>query len=211
MVTKRYSGLGLGALIALTVALMILNAPTLAQPVQAQDPPVELAGRTTFEGVLTDHEFIFSPKDINFCEAKATLLHLDKEKYELRVAEKCGFGPRLAIWELSINKAGKVDGIFQAQVLYPQQDTGTVFGEIWLHTGCMMVGDFPTLTGTWDGETLSAATTISGRCHGGTMWGDPAIWEMMGVEDPKGLLADGVTWDDGPAAMTFGAELTVTE
>lgn len=75
----------------------------------------------------------------------------------------------------------------------------------------MLVGDFPALTGTWDGETLVATTTFAGRCRGGTMWGDPTIWVMMGVEDPTGLLADGVTWDDGPAVMTFGAALTVTE
>lgn len=42
-----------------------------------------------------------------------------------------------------------------------------------------MVGDFPALMGTWDGETL-AATTFDGRCHGGTMWGDLAIWQTMG-------------------------------
>jgi hypothetical protein len=43
------------------------------------------------------------------------------------------------------------------------------------------------------------------------MWSDPAIWDMVGVEDPNGLLDDGVTWDDGPAVMTFGAALRVTE
>jgi hypothetical protein len=160
MFSKRQIGIGVGLVLVLATALLMGSGLSLAQSAKAQDPPVELEGRTTFEGVLTDHAFVFSPKDKNFCEAKATLIHLEKEKYELRVAEQCGFGSRLAIWDLTIDQAGKVGGEFQAQVLHPQQDTGAVFGEIWLHTGCMMVGDFPALTGTWDGETLYAATIL---------------------------------------------------
>lgn len=211
MFSKRPIWISVSLVLMVAAVLLVGSDLTVAQSAPAAEAPVELAGRTFFEGVLTDHTLIFSPREINACEAKASLLHLEKERYELRVAEKCGFGPRLAIWDLTIDKDGKVGGVFQARVLHPQLATGTVFGEIWLHTGCMLVGDFPTLTGTWDGETLSATTTFAGRCHGGTMWGDPKIWEMMGVEDPNGLLADGVTWDDGAARMTFGVELTVTE
>lgn len=211
MFSKHPIWISVSLVLMFATALLVGSDLTAAQSVQMQDSPVELAGRTTFEGALTDHELIFSPGDVNFCEAKATLVPVEKEKYELRVAETCGFGPRLAIWELTIDKDGKVGGVFQVRVLHPQLATGTVFGEIWLHTGCMLVGDFPALTGTWDGETLTAATTFAGRCHGGTMWGDPAIWDMMGIEDPNGLLDDGITWDDGPAVMTFGAALTVTE
>lgn len=85
-------------------------------------------------------------------------------------------------------------------------------GEIWLHTGCMMVGDFPNVTGTWDGEQLRIYTSFEGRCHGGTMWGDGEIMQMLsGDDDPAGPVADGLDWDDGPARLEFGVDLTATE
>ena len=53
-------------------------------------------------------------------------------------------------------------------------------------------------------------TSFQGRCHGGDMWGESEIMGFIsGDTDPESPIADGLTWDDGPARMEFGVDLMV--
>ena len=97
----------------------------------------------------------------------------------------------------------------------PDFETGTLVGDVRLHTGCEVTkGTFPDYVGTWDGTSLSVAGDLLGPCEGGTMWGEPSFFDpgegFPGVDDPEGYLDDGLTADDGPAHMTFGLDLTVS-
>lgn len=193
------------ALLAFSIGFLAVNVSA-----DSHQEPVEMGGYSFFNGELIETGYVISDEALNSCEAKATLVHLEDEQYELRVGEICGFGPRLTIWDLTISEAGEVGGTFHAQTFHPASETGSPMGEIWLHTGCMMVGDFPALTGTWDGETLRAYTSFEGRCNGGTMWGEPEIMGFLsGDTDPDGPIADGLDWNDGPARMEFGVDLSV--
>ena len=176
----------------------------------SEGDPVEMIGHSFFNGEIVESGYVISDEAFNQCEARATLIPVEGQQYELRVGEICGFGPRLSIWDLTIAEDGTVGGVMQAEVVYPPQDTGSVMGELWLRTGCMMVGDFPALSGTWDGEHLRTYTSFQGRCHGGDMWGEGEIMGFIsGDTDPESPIADGLTWDDGPARMEFGVDLMV--
>ena len=167
-------GIGSLATLALIIGLISLSAMGVSAEAQEGPPesPVEMSGYSFFDGELIESEYVISDEALNQCLAKATLVPLEGENYELRVGEICGFGPRLTIWDLTISEEGEVGGVFHAQTLYPASEAGSPMAEIWLHTGCMMVGDFPALSGTWDGENLRAYTSFEGRCNGGTMWGE---------------------------------------
>lgn len=186
-------------LVLMTLMLFVLQASTLAEPVQ-------LVGRTIFVGYFSTSGFEFSPADYNYCEASAVLTQTGRTTYELALSE-CGF--RDSTWELAITPGGAVSGIGWPEDEGPE-------AEVALHTGCNVThGTFPVFRGTWDGTRLQAYTHFNGRCDGGTFWGDPLFWDgwdgIPGVEDPDGILDDGVTWDDGPAHVTFGLELAAAD
>lgn len=210
---KRFwIGLGFIALLALLVGQISFSAADVSADshTESRDAPIEMSGYSFFNGALIDSGYIISDEALNQCTARATLIPIQGQQYELRVGEICGFGPRLTIWDLTIDNDGSVGGIFHARSIHPANETGSPMGEIWYHTGCMMVGDFPALSGTWDGEHLRAYTSFEGRCHGGTMWGEPEIMAFLsGDTDPESPIADGLDWGDGPARMEFGVDLTV--
>lgn len=212
MQRKRQMIFGAACMMALALATILLGPSAKKTAALAADAPVEMAGHSFFNGTLIDSEYVVSDEANNQCPAVATLVHLEDDAYELRLSEACQSEPRLTIWELTIADDGSVTGTFHAQSITPAPETGSVMGEIWLHTGCMMVGDFPNLTGTWDGEQLRIYTSFEGRCHGGTMWGNGTIMQMLsGDDDPTGPVADGLDWDDGPARLEFGVDLTAMD
>lgn len=202
-------GIGCAGVVALLIGLGQLSVGHVSA--QSEMAPVELAGTTWVTGELTETGYQFSDKELNYCIAKATLIHVDGEQYELRVNEE-DCGPRLSIWDLTINDEGDVGGTFMTTVVDPPSETGSVMGELWLFTGCMMVGDFPELQGTWDGELLHVTTSFGGRCHAGRYWGDPEVMAFFsGDDDPEGPMANGLDWADGPTYVEFGADLVVAE
>lgn len=209
---RKQIWVGIGAVTVLILFAALVSLPVLNVSADSHGGPVEMSGHSFFNGHLIDSEYVISDETFNQCEARATLVPIEGEKYELRVGEICGFGPRLTVWDLTVDEDGNVGGVFHATSIHPENDTGSVMGEIWYHTGCMMVGDFPALTGTWDGERLRAYTSFEGRCHGGTMWGEPEIMAFLsGDDDPESPIADGLDWDDGPARMEFGVDLRVEQ
>lgn len=144
------------------------------------------------------------------------MVQVGKEQYELRLFEGGPCGNRMSIWDLYIDKEGNVTGEAWADMVNPPAETGSMLGQWWLHTGCKMIGAeplFPGITGTWDGTTLIADTNFEGYCDGGTMWTGPDLWSrVVDVENEnEGRLADGVSWEDGPVHVRFGAELTIAE
>jgi len=209
---RKWILFGIGTVAVLALVVGLISLPTAYVSADSHEEPVEMSGHSFFNGELIESGYVISDEALNQCQAKATLVPLEGKNYELRVGEICGFGPRLTIWDLTISEEGEVGGLFHAQSLYPASEVGSVMAEIWLHTGCMMVGDFPVLSGTWDGENLRAYTSFEGRCNGGTMWGEPEIMGFLsGDDDPDGPVADGLDWDDGPARMEFGIDLIVAE
>ncbi len=195
-------------LAAIILAIMLVAVVLVAVPASA-DSAMSLEGTSTFVGVFSPSGFVFSPAWFNYCDAQATLTPMGGDQYELNLTE-C-WGGRSGIWELTINKAGKVKGL--AWVEYPE-----MVAEIAEHTGCPVShGTYPIYHGTWDGTTLNVETEFHGRCDGGTMWGEAWFWDefeplgLPAVPDPDGILDDGVTWDDGPAHVTFGMELTILD
>ena len=204
--------LAAAGVVVLALATILLGPSTSTTAAVAEVAPVEMAGYSFFNGVLIESDYVISDEARNQCPAVGTLVHLQDDAFELRLSEACQAEPRLTIWELAIADDGSVEGVFHAQSISPAPATGSVMGEIWLHTGCMMVGDFPNVTGTWDGEQLRIYTSFEGRCHGGTMWGNGEIMQMLsGDDDPAGPVADGLDWDDGPALLEFGVDLTAME
>jgi LPXTG-motif cell wall-anchored protein len=200
---KRKAG---AVLVAMLIVLALLVIPT-----SAARQPAELTGRTTFAGVLTESGFVFLPADVNFCPATAMIVQEEGETLVLEVAE-CG-DYRTCTWEFTITDDGAASG--GPTTCVPDFETGTLVGDVQLHTGCEVTnGTFPLYVGTWDGSTLSVAGDFSGPCEGGTMYGDAAFFDpgegFPGVDDPEGYLDDGLTADDGPAHVTFGLDLTVS-
>ena len=197
----------------ITIILMLLVLAFTVLPASATPPPVQLTGRTTFVGFFSTSGFVFSPDWYNYCSAEATLTQTGEQAYSLEVNEwDCG---RVCTWELKITNGGVVKGEGFTSCI-PECVNGSCVGEVELHTGCDVDnGTFPIYHGTWDGNTLSIASHFHGRCDGGTYWREPWFWDGWGeippVPDPEGILDDGVTWDDGPAHVTFGLELTVTD
>jgi hypothetical protein len=195
---KRKSVITLISMLAVLVLTIV--------PASATDTPVELTGRSTFVGYFSTSGFVFLPEEWGYCDASATIIQEDGETLVLEVDE-CG-GYRVCTWEFEITNGGVAKGGMVSCV--PEFETGSVIGDVNLHTGCDADnGTFPVNHGTWDGNTLNVAGHFHGRCDGGTFWGEEWFWE--GVDDPEGILDDGVTWDDGPAHVTFGLELTVTD
>jgi hypothetical protein len=173
--------------------------------------PVELTGQTTFVGVFTESGFTFSPADVNFCPATATITKEEGGVLVLEVTE-CD-GMRTCTWEFEVTGDGVATG--GPVVCDPDYETGTLVGDVQLHTGCEVGnGTFPVYQGTWDGTILSVAADLLGPCEGGTYWGEASFWDPSdwspGVDDPEGYLDDGVTADDGPAHVTFGVDLAVS-
>jgi len=66
------------------------------------------------------------------------------------------------------------------------------------HTGCNPSGTFPVYHGSFDGESLSAATHFHGLCGEGTSWTDPNF--PSDIPFPEGYV---------PVNAYFGFELTV--
>jgi hypothetical protein len=197
--------------IARMLVLMSIVLALTAIPVVAAQEPVELTGRTTFAGVLTESGFAFLPADVNFCPATATIIQEAGEILVLEVAE-CG-DYRTCTWEFTLTEGGAASG--GPTTCVPDYETGTLVGDVRLHTGCEVTnGTFPEYVGTWDGTTLSVAGDFFGPCDGGTMWGEASFFDpgegFPGVDDPEGYLDDGLTADDGPARVTFGLDLTVS-
>lgn len=194
-----------------TLIMMLAVLALLVIPASAAQGPVELTGKTTFAGVLTDSGFVFLPADVNFCDATATIIQEEGEILVLEVAE-CG-DYRTCTWEFTITEGGAASG--GPVTCVPDFETGTLVGDVQLHTGCEVTnGTFPVYEGTWDGSTLSVAGDFLGPCEGGTFYGDPAFFDpgdgFPGVDDPEGYLDDGLTVDDGPAHITFGLDLAVS-
>lgn len=190
--------------VTVSVVLLMVIAVTVV-PASAAQEPVQLTGRTTFAGVFTDSGFVFSPADVNFCDASGTIVREEGGTLELEVTECGGF--RTCTWEFTVTDGGEVSGGVVACV--PEPEAGAMVSLVEQHTGCTVgEGTFPVYVGTWDGSTLSAAGDFaSGPCEGGVLWGDAAFWEA--VDDPEGYLDDGVTADDGPAHITFGIDISV--
>ena len=199
-----------GSVFGIVVAILFFVATGMETPVSAETPSVELRGLAFFRGELMETGYVFSPDSTNSGDVIATLIHLGGDEYELRMSDLYDpKEPRLSIWELTISDEGDVGGTFFERQVYPIPESST-FDEIWTHTGCMMVGGFPELTGSWDGERLIAKTVFEGRCEGGTMWGDPEIMMWMSDDDdPDGPMADGLDWNDGRAHMEFGVDVSV--
>ena len=199
--------------IGASLIMILVVAGFTGIPVGATEAPVELSGRTTYVGQFAQSGFVFAPDWYNYCSAVATLTRTGRDSYDLQVDEwDCG---RVCTWELKITEGGVVkgEGLVACD---PPCVNGSCAGEIQLHTGCPVEhGTFPIYHGTWDGNDLDIATHFHGRCDGGTYWGQAWFWDGWGptpaVDDPEGYLDDGVNWDDGPAHMTFGLELTATE
>jgi hypothetical protein len=191
-----------------------MNNTSFAQPAKSPATGIELTGRMNFDVKFLDTDFLadFAPG----CPATAALVQVSKEEYELRLFEGGPCGNRMSIWELTIDKAGNVTGEAWARMINPPAETGSMLGQWWLHTGCKMTGVdplFPGITGSWDGTTLIADARAEGYCDGGTMWAGPALGStIMDVEtENEGRLAHGVSWEDGPVHVRFGAELTAVE
>jgi hypothetical protein len=194
----------------LATLVMLLAVVAIAGfPAFAGDVPLQLTGRTTFVGYFANSAFVFSPADWNYCDASATIVQDDGAILVLEVTE-CG-GMRTCTWEFEISRGGTAKGEMTACV--PDFETGSQVGDVQLHTGCPAEqGTFPIYHGVWDGTTLAVAGHFHGRCDGGTYWGEAWFWDDWGgVYDPEGYLDDGVTWDDGPAHMTFGLDLAVSD
>jgi hypothetical protein len=196
---------------ACTMLVPVLLVLALAViPASAAQEAVELTGRTTFAGVLTESGFVFLPADVNFCPATATIVQEAGGMLVLEVAE-CG-DYRTCTWEFTLTEGGAASGGPTSCV--PDYETGTLVGDVQLHTGCGVTnGTFPVYVGAWDRSTLSVAGDFFGPCDGGTMWGEASFFDpgegFPGVDDPEGYLDDGLTADDGPAQVTFGLDLTV--
>ena len=190
----------------LIVMMMIIFALTII-PASADPQPVHLTGRTTFVGHFAQSGFVFSPDWYNYCNAEAVLTQVEKKSYILEVNEwDCG---RVCTWDLKITNNGVVIGDNHGSCCVD----GDCVAEVKLHTGCPADhGIYPIYRGKWDGANFNISSHFHGRCDGGTYWGDAAFWDGWGdlppVDDPEGILDDGVTWDDGPAHVTFGIELT---
>ena len=121
---------------------------------------------------------------------------------------------RICIWEFKANRGGVVRGGMVS--CDPAFVTGNLVGDMTLHPGCPAEhGTFPVYRGTWDGKTLSVSSHFHGRCDGGTYWGEAGFWDegdgIPGVYDPEGYLDNGVTWENGPAHVTFGLDLKVND
>ena len=176
-------------------------------PASAAGTPVELTGRTTFAGYFSTSGFVFSPADWNYCDASATIVHEEGGILVVEVTECVDM--RTCTWELKVTNGGVAKG--EMVSCDPDFETGSLVGDVKLHTGCAAEhGTFPVYHGTWDGTTLRIASGFHGRCDGGSYWGAGWFWDLWGgVDDPEGYLDDGVTWDDGPAHVTFALELTV--
>ena len=193
-----------------TVTAVIMMLALLAiTGIPASATEVELTGRTTFVGYFSNIGFVFSPADWNYCDASATLVQDSGEILVLDIAE-CG-DMRVCRWELEISNGGVAKG--EMVSCNPPFETGSLLGDVQVHTGCPAErGTFPVYHGTWDGTMLSIASHFHGRCDGGLFWGEGSFWDDWGgVYDPEGYLDDGVTWDDGPAHVTFGLDLTVPD
>lgn len=194
----------------LLVTLLVMLALAVI-PASAAQEPGGLAGQTTFAGVFTESGFVFSPADVNFCDATATVVQEDGGTLVLEVAECGGF--RTCTWQFTIGEGGEAEG---GQVSCSQgYETGSLVSDIELHTGCKVgTGSFPVYQGSWDGSTLDVSGDFSGPCDGGTYWGDASFWDPSegwpGVDDPEGYLDDGVTAEDGPAQVAFGLHLSET-
>ena len=187
-------------MVLITLALTII-------PLSAGQQPVQLTGRTTFVGYFSHSSFTFSPDWYNYCSAEAELAQTGLQSYTLEVNEwDCG---RVCSWDLTITNGGVVRGENDGSCCMD----GNCIDEVELHTGCSAShGTYPTYQGTWDGTNLAITSHFHGRCDGGIYWGEAWFWDGWGdlpaVDDPDGILDDGVTWDDGPAHVTFGVELT---
>ncbi len=211
MNVRRWLWLGIGCLALLTLVFGLIGLPAQEVSAQTEIAPVELTGTTFVRGELIETGYVFSDETLNVGPAKATLIHLKDDQYELRVMEEDD-DPRLSIWELTISEDGQVGGTWFAEQLYPDLELKSTMAELWLYTGCMMVGDYPALSGSWDGEHLQIATSVHGRCNAGKYFSDPEIMAMFsGDDDPEGPMANGLDWDDGPVFMELGADLTVDE
>ncbi len=189
-----------------TMSVVLLVLAFTIVPASTAQEPVQLTGKTTFVGVFTDSGFVFSPADVNFCDASGTIVRDEGGILELEITECGGF--RTCTWEFTVTDGGEVSGGMMACV--PEPEAGAVVSLVEAHTGCEVgEGTFPVYEGTWDGSTLSAAGDFSsGPCEGGALWGNASFWEA--VDDPEGYLDDGVTADDGPAHITFGIDVTVS-
>ena len=218
IIKKKFRWLSLGLLLLLlAVAIFISPSSVIAQPDENFGSGVEFKGVMNFDVEFLDTGYMPA---FAKCPATASLIQVGLTEYELRLSEHGPCGNRMSIWDLTINQAGNVSGEGWAEVLSPPVEAGSMMGQWWLHTGCKTTGTtplFPGLIGTWDGETLIADTHFEGHCEGGTMWTGPDFWMMHPVraaeieKDPNHVLADGVTWEDGPVHVRFGAELTVVE
>jgi hypothetical protein len=90
--------------------------------------------------------------------------------------------PRLTEWNVDITPSGRIK--MQARV---DEDVRPMM------TGCDMNGPYPVYRGSFDGESLHAATHFHGICDGGVFWS-----------------SFGITKDIGPIHATFTVELDVT-
>ncbi|MCB0125181.1 MAG: hypothetical protein KDE58_23165 [Caldilineaceae bacterium] len=197
-----------------TIPVIVFSNISFARPNQTPALGVDLNGFMNFDVTFEQTGFVaeFRPG----CPSTAALVQVDKEQYELRLFEGGACGNRLSIWNLAIDKDGNVTGEAWAEMVDPPAETGSMLGQWWLHTGCKMTGAdplFPGLTGTWDGETLIVDTHFDGRCDGGTMWSGTEIWSLaLDVEtENDGILADGLSWEDGPVSVRYGGQLRVAD
>lgn len=215
---QKLSWLGIGFFLSLAFVFIGLGTMSEVQSKDAlfdQDPRIgiEFKGHMNFNVEFLDTEF--SPP-FRTCPATAALIQVDDEKYELRLTEGGPCGNRMSIWALGIDEDGNVTGEAWAQMINPPAETGSMLGQWWLHTDCKLIGAsplFPGISGSWDGTTLIADTRFEEHCGGGTIWEGPALWaRVVDVENEnEGRLADGVSWEDGPVRVRFGAELTIVE
>lgn len=215
MTTKRKLTLIASIVILMGAIVFVATSnSTFAQPTKTLETGIDFQGRMKFDVRFLDTDFLadFEPG----CPATAALIQVGRDQYELRLFEGGNCGNRMSIWNLNIDKDGNVTGEAWARMLNPPAEAGSMLGQWWLHTGCKMIGAdplFPGITGTWDGLTLIADVHAEGYCDGGTMWSGPELWSIAAdVEnDNEGRLADGVSWEDGPVHVHFGAELTVAD
>ena len=214
MKTKRtFIWAVIALLLVSTITLAAMSNPSFAQPTRTLETGIDFQGHMNFNVEFLENGFT---PPFGACPASAAMVQVGKEQYELRLFEGGPCGNRMSIWDLYIDKEGNVTGEAWADMVNPPAETGSMLGQWWLHTGCKMIGAeplFPGITGTWDGTTLIADTNFEGYCDGGTMWTGPDLWSrVVDVENEnEGRLADGVSWEDGPVHVRFGAELTIAE
>ncbi|MEZ4680709.1 MAG: hypothetical protein R2932_41495 [Caldilineaceae bacterium] len=213
--TRKVIWIAIALLLLGTITFVTRSNTTFAQPATDLNSGLDFKGYMNFDVTFlrTDFTAEFRPG----CPTTAALVPIGKEQYELRVFEGGPCGNRMSIWNVNIDKAGNVTGEAWARMINPQAETGSMMGQWWLHTGCKMIGGeplFPGLTGSWDGETLIVDTHFAGYCDGGTMWSGTDIWSLAVDDlqtDNDGILADGLSWDDGPVQVRYGGQLTVAK